>query len=1161
MERPLTPASSMKLKILTFNWHEPYLCLMAKLGHQFYVLEPEIGPGHIRRWDENMRPRPENVHLVSMEHAEEMLLQNDVDLAIAHNIKDLIWMMGYDLPKIAVFHNRLTTEIGLSKNTISADEYKDKIKVLLEGIQKVFISESKRRDWGLPGEVILPGLDVRDFGGYTGERPVVLRVGNLLLERDLMMGFTAGNQVVNGYPGVILGLNPAIRDARLSRGFGDLLDHYRHCRLYLNATTDDYEDGYNLAMLEAMAVGMPVVSLYNKTSPIRDGINGFISKDIAYLKRCVALLLEDPDLALARDLGRKARETVQAEFGIQAFLINWNRAIEKTIRDYLRSSGISLDSATQKFHEKKKKNILMDYVSYPATTAFYIERALRKSHNVVTCGATITPEIVKLWNLEALKWEALPQDIFRPRQGSVLETMNKLPDRWHPDLYLWVENGIDTVPPDLDRLSIPKACYLIDTHIHLEQHKEIARYFDFVFLAQRRYVDDLKAAGSPSVHWLPLACDPEIHGMVETGKKRDVTFVGSVTPAHVRRKRLLETIGGHFDLRVDRKFMDEMALAFSQSKIVFNEAIDNDLNMRVFEALCSGSLLVTDEAPGSGLTDLFADGKHLVLYRDETLVETIGHYLRHPEERERIARQGREEVLEKHTYERRAEFMISTLEDHFRKHENDTTGRRLGVQGIDSDGERAPVEAGPVGSGASPDGKPDSYYRNVRHDIFPLIPQEARCILEVGCASGLTGRALKETRGAFVAGIEMDPGAAREARRNLDDVLEGNIETLDLPYQENSFDCIILADILEHLVDPLAALKKLRGCLKPAGTVVASIPNVQFFGLINNLAEGNWTYQKEGILDETHLRFFTFREIEKLFQDAGFAIEQVDETLDPQFKNVEYSGQSVLKFGRVTIKDLSREEMRRFFVFQYKIAARPLTAFSRHAKQRAGAKLGSPALLEEARKLEDKGDHQGAMDLYNEALGLFPGCAEALAGIGNCHLRLQNPQMAKTFYRKAVSVDENSMAGWFGLGLVRVQFAECEAAIDAFSKVLAREPGHDRALCGVGLALWQRNAKSEAMDYFVRSLNVNVENKTALKFMLELAYELERFHEGEEILKRYLELHPAHLSMVFGLAGIQFKMGRYEQARENLERILVFQPDREDALQLLERVMGALASK
>ena len=80
----------------------------------------------------------------------------------------------------------------------------------------------------------------------------------------------------------------------------------------------------------------------------------------------------------------------------------------------------------------------------------------------------------------------------------------------------------------------------------------------------------------------------------------------------------------------------------------------------------------------------------------------------------------------------------------------------------------------------------------------------------------------------FVAGVENDPEAARLARQVLDDVVEGNIEEMDLPYGENSFDCILFADVLEHLIDPLAVLKKIRKYLKPQGTVVASIPNVQF---------------------------------------------------------------------------------------------------------------------------------------------------------------------------------------------------------------------------------------------------------------------------------------------------------------------------------------------
>ena len=105
----------MNLKILTFNWHEPYLCLLAKIGHEFLVVEPEIAFEKIRRWDTNMRHVPENVRLLSIQDAMEQLDQNAVDLVIAHNVKDLIEIRDYTLPKILVFHNRLTTEIDLGK--------------------------------------------------------------------------------------------------------------------------------------------------------------------------------------------------------------------------------------------------------------------------------------------------------------------------------------------------------------------------------------------------------------------------------------------------------------------------------------------------------------------------------------------------------------------------------------------------------------------------------------------------------------------------------------------------------------------------------------------------------------------------------------------------------------------------------------------------------------------------------------------------------------------------------------------------------------------------------------------------------------------------------------------------------------------------------------
>ena len=80
----------MKLKILSFNWHEPYLCLLARTGHEFLIEEPEIVPGHYRHWNQNMRSIPENVSLISRNTARKILEHGEFDLVNAHNIKDLI---------------------------------------------------------------------------------------------------------------------------------------------------------------------------------------------------------------------------------------------------------------------------------------------------------------------------------------------------------------------------------------------------------------------------------------------------------------------------------------------------------------------------------------------------------------------------------------------------------------------------------------------------------------------------------------------------------------------------------------------------------------------------------------------------------------------------------------------------------------------------------------------------------------------------------------------------------------------------------------------------------------------------------------------------------------------------------------------------------------
>lgn len=404
----------------------------------------------------------------------------------------------------------------------------------------------------MEGKVIPPGINVDEFDAYTGENSCILRVGNLLKEKDLMLGFTASEKIIAGLPAVTLGMNPSIPEARLSTSLQDLKDHYCTSRLYLITTVDAYEDGYNLSMLEAMATGMPVISTANRTSPIENGISGYISDDIHYLRSHVAELLMDPEKA--KTMGAEARKTVEQKFGQTVFIKSWTETIKERIVDFLEATGVSLNGSTERFHEKPRKNILMNYVSYPVTTAHYMERALRKAHNVVTAGAMITNEIIKQWNLEALKWKVAPQDIPCEVSAPLSHMLSQLSDGWSPDLYFWVETGLGSIPPDLKDHSIPKACYLIDSHIHFERHKEIARHFDFIFLAQKAYVEPMKTAGYKQVFWLPLGCDPEIHGEKNRDEKYDVGFVGSLTTAHVRRKKLLYRIDEHFSLHCDRKY-------------------------------------------------------------------------------------------------------------------------------------------------------------------------------------------------------------------------------------------------------------------------------------------------------------------------------------------------------------------------------------------------------------------------------------------------------------------------------------------------------------------------------------------------------------------------------------------------------------------------------
>jgi 2-polyprenyl-3-methyl-5-hydroxy-6-metoxy-1,4-benzoquinol methylase len=172
--------------------------------------------------------------------------------------------------------------------------------------------------------------------------------------------------------------------------------------------------------------------------------------------------------------------------------------------------------------------------------------------------------------------------------------------------------------------------------------------------------------------------------------------------------------------------------------------------------------------------------------------------------------------------------------------------------------------------GSKYDAEIDLSNHNNSHTLMVELVGGDKRVLDVGCATGYLARVLTE-RGCTVSGLESDVDAAEEARPVLHQLVVGDVEALSLAdaFGDERFDVVVFGDVLEHLRDPLAALRNARSVLAERGSVVASIPNVAHGSVRLALMAGRFEYQKLGLLDSTHLRFFTLASIEELFREAG----------------------------------------------------------------------------------------------------------------------------------------------------------------------------------------------------------------------------------------------------------------------------------------------------
>lgn len=319
------------MKIAIINAHVAYLYMLAKTGHEFFVFNHPGRPC----WDFRQRPLPPNVHLMDNVQVILQLLKVDEKFFNAVILQDNVFQHkdgSFDVADRFVFETIAAKKIMLFHNSWNVDTHgmppdaaaacKSQLKERLKDCKKVFISKFKKESWEMAGDVILPGFDLEEWGGYTGIEPRVITCLNNATARDFMNGTKSTQLACLDYAHVMLGEEGG--QGNLANDFEHFKQILRASRYYMALNNPEFEDGYNLSQLEFMACGGCPITLDHPTSPVKAGVNGFKSNDLQEINK----FLWNTTHEQAYNMGREAQKTIKEQFPIERFVENWNKVLD-----------------------------------------------------------------------------------------------------------------------------------------------------------------------------------------------------------------------------------------------------------------------------------------------------------------------------------------------------------------------------------------------------------------------------------------------------------------------------------------------------------------------------------------------------------------------------------------------------------------------------------------------------------------------------------------------------------------------------------------------------------------------------------------------------------------------------------------------------------------
>ncbi len=311
--------------LLVFNCHEAWLYQLGVLGFHLDIITGLKGQ-YKQTWDEQMRPVPENSRLITLSQA--LQSQQQYYCIITHNITDLLDVKHRSEPRLIVIHSTLEGRQIEEKSCVDPVKMKANLHKYLEltGGHAVAVTTLKGKSWDFTEDIVVVGCDPGDYLPYTGQKACGLRICNFINNRKKILFWDFHDKAFAELPVQLVGHNPDIPDVTASKSWGQLKELLQSHRFYIHTANPKLEDGYNMATIEAMAAGMPVVGNQHPSSPVEHGISGFLSNDPEELRRYATLLLQDRNLAIK--MGREARNKVLKCFSMEEFKKSFLNSIE-----------------------------------------------------------------------------------------------------------------------------------------------------------------------------------------------------------------------------------------------------------------------------------------------------------------------------------------------------------------------------------------------------------------------------------------------------------------------------------------------------------------------------------------------------------------------------------------------------------------------------------------------------------------------------------------------------------------------------------------------------------------------------------------------------------------------------------------------------------------